>query len=272
MGVLLDCTEQYQDDDLLNIKLALYQPKVSFRLDLRKYIIQTATSSRDLRALVQLRRHSFFEEFGMSPSTDFQEFDEYDLLADHIILKSKQTNEVIGSYRILNSDFSHKFYSEEQFEMADLLQSPGHKIELSRACIHKDYRNGATLSLVWKGLAHYATITSTDYMFGCASIMSTSPRLAYSMYHYFKTDRLDTQFRLGIKEGFQFPENSFEPGTDQLADEVVQENIPPLLKVYMKAGARICSEPSIDRKMQCFDFLTILRMKELTSKYQERFF
>jgi putative hemolysin len=50
-----------------------------------------------------------------------------------------------------------------------------------------------------------------------------------------------------------------------------QFDVPPLLKAYFKAGARICSEPAIDRKFKCADFLVVLDTEQIEQSYRERY-
>jgi putative hemolysin len=82
--------------------------------------------------------------------------DEFDLRCDHLIIQDAASREVIGTYRVNASTYSRNFYSNKEFHLDNFLRSPGCKLELGRACIHKDYRNGRVLSLLWKGIVMYS--------------------------------------------------------------------------------------------------------------------
>jgi putative hemolysin len=46
---------------------------------------------------------------------------------------------------------------------------------------------------------------------------------------------------------------------------------PKLLRAYLTIGARICSEPAIDREFKTIDFLTILDLQTLHPRVAARF-
>ena len=46
---------------------------------------------------------------------------------------------------------------------------------------------------------------------------------------------------------------------------------PKLLRAYLTIGAKICSEPAIDREFKTIDFLTILDLQTLHPRMAKRF-
>lgn len=251
-------------------RLQLFQQKQEMFLAERRYTVETLWKTQDLRELISLRQHSFFEEFDPDLISKIELFDQYDLNADHVVVRSRETGEIVASYRILNSDHTNKFYSAEQFEINKLAELPGTKLELSRAVVHKDHRNGIVLTLMWKGLAEYAARTNADYFFGCSSIKSISPVIAYSLfwnlYPYFYSDK----FSVRVLEDYKFDQNFSEE--EILSPELAKQHIPSLLKSYLKVGSQIVSEPALDRTFKCFDFLTVLDIKNMNESYRKKFF
>ena len=45
-------------------------------------------------------------------------------------------------------------------------------MELGRSCVDSNYRNTATLQLMWQGIASYIFCNDIDLMFGCASFQA----------------------------------------------------------------------------------------------------
>ncbi len=45
------------------------------------------------------------------------------------------------------------FYSENEFDLSAIKKLPGGKLELGRSCVHKEYRQGNMVSLLWAGIA-----------------------------------------------------------------------------------------------------------------------
>ena len=251
-------------------KSAQFRPKIEFELDLKNFVIKTASTVSELREIVDLRRHSFIEEFLGEVPANYIDFDDYDLIADHVILISKKTGQIVGSYRIINSQFSNKLYSSEQFDLSLFEKATGIKVELGRAVIHKEHRNGLTLSLVWKGIAHYATLANARYLCGCASTKTLSQRVAESIYWHLYPTHSSDQFDIQVLP--EFEHTSLFEAADLMTWELTQEAIPPLLKAYIKAGSKICSRPAYDRVFKCVDFFTVLDLKTMNSQYQEKYF
>jgi putative hemolysin len=258
------------DLDTLQVRFGLFKPKLEFEIIVGNFLIRTARTAADLKGVVQMRQHSFLEDFLPNQQYADFDFDDYDVRADHILVKHVPSGEVIGSYRIICTLFSDKFYNFEEFNIDGLLKKPGVKVELSRACIHKNYRNGSTLNLVWRGISQYVKAVNAQYIFGCSSVKSISPRLCQSMfwqlYPMFYTD----VYSISVLPQFQFNQTIEEK--DILPMEVVDEQIPPLLKSYLKAGAKICSAPALDMAFRCVDFLTVLDLNEVTDSYRKRYF
>ncbi|HEX3035652.1 MAG TPA: hypothetical protein VHT73_11080 [Thermodesulfobacteriota bacterium] len=50
--------------------------------------------------------------------------------------------------------------------------------------------------------------------------------------------------------------------------EKSEELVPPLLKSYLKAGAKVCGAPALDRKFRCVDFLPILDVELLSTSFE----
>jgi putative hemolysin len=46
---------------------------------------------------------------------------------------------------------------------------------------------------------------------------------------------------------------------------------PKLLRAYLTIGAKICSEPAIDRAFKTIDFLTLLDLQSLHPRVAKRF-
>ncbi len=247
-----------------------FSPKVFFQMECGPYRIEVATSTEDLLKIIELRRHSFIEDFATAAEPGWIDFDHFDILADHIIVKHIDTKEILGSYRVICTDYSSRFYSGEEFDIARILNLPGVKIELGRACVHRDHRNGVTLNLVWKGLARYASLVGARFLFGCASVKTISPDIAYSMYWHLYPLFFNSQIAAKVTPRYLCPRPS---NFDSLPGwQTVEPQIPALLKSYLQAGAHICSEPALDTFFGCVDFLITLDLNAVHPKYSKRYF
>jgi putative hemolysin len=257
-------------EQIIDFRLSCFSSKVIFNIKCGDYTIRTARSRADLLKVIELRNHSFVAEFSDTLYSEYIEFDDHDMLADHIMVLNTETDQLLGSYRIISSHNTENFYSPSQFSMNSILSKSDAKMELSRACVHKDFRNGIILNLIWKGIASYIKATNTRYIFGCTSIKTIDPKVAFSIYTHLKQNKYSESFHSDVLPKYQYPQH--QDTFDLLSKEEINEYIPVLLKSYLKAGAYICSQPALDTVYGCTDILTILDMENIEPKYQQRYF
>ncbi|MFA5354245.1 MAG: GNAT family N-acyltransferase [Thermodesulfovibrionales bacterium] len=196
--------------------------------------------------------------------------DEYDHYCDHIIIVDTARDRVVGTYRILPGSRTEDgigFYSEQEFEMSGIKRLPGKKIELGRACVHKDYRNSAVLGLLWAGIARYVEEHRVDHLFGCGSIHTINPLIVSGIYALLKRNYLaDEACRVHpIKKVPGFRE------TEEYDRKAIAPHIPALLHSYLRMGAKIAGQPAWDEEFGVSDFLVLLKRKEVMEKYRRHF-
>ncbi len=252
-----------------------FHPKISLYIEKQNYIIKTAENTDELQKALRLRHDVFIEEILHKKKLLKTDIDRFDKKCDHLIIIDKQTNQIIGTYRLNSSLYTKKFYSATEFHMKHIQKLPGNKLELGRACVHKDYRNGITISLLWEGIMAYLLKSDTKYMFGCSSVKTMDRDKILGMIHYFKekghmSDYTKIsprgKFKIhGIKKSIKL-NNYDNPEQDIKAKEMV----PSLLNSYLKAGAKICGIPALDRSFRCVDFLTLLDVEQLKRSYDRK--
>lgn len=128
------------------------------------------------------------------------------------------------------------------------------------------HRNGQVIDLLWKGIGLMAKKHNARFLFGCSSLMSTEPADAQSLYYRLKKDAsLENSLNIFPVGKYAF---TFKPHA------ILDENfeIPPLLKSYLMAGAKVAGLPAFDEEFGCFDFLTILDLNEINPSFKRRYF
>jgi putative hemolysin len=208
----------------------------------------------------------FHEELGaqVAGRAGFDQ-DRFDSLCDHLLVRDAHTGKVVGTYRLLSYPAAQRaggFYSESEFDLRPLRRELRQALELGRACVHRDYRNGAVIAALWSGIMDYVARHGARYLIGCASIDLTIG--------------LDTA--AGIVRGLQVhaapqawrvePRNPFRslPAATQPA-----KTLPALLKGYVRAGAVVCSEPAWDPKFGTLDLFMLLPVAAMRRRYVRRF-
>ncbi len=253
-------------------RLDSYKPQHCFSIEMGSFIIKTAQSGEDLRQALKLRHDIFLVEELKKSYPDGFDIEFWDFHADHILVFDQKQNLLVGTYRLMCSDYIKEFYSESEFDLSEFKNYDSSiKLELGRSCVKKEYRTGTFIGLLWKGIAHYSKQCQARYLMGCTSVKSEELWVAKALYLYFKSKEL-------ILETYNvFPKKDFiVPHFDQLVvtDEQIQnakDYIPAILHSYFHAGARCLGAPAWDRDFQCMDFFTVLDLTQMTNRFKKRY-
>lgn len=254
-----------------------FKPKIELRSEVGPFVIKTVSNAEELKEALALRFEVFHREMIGKKDLCGYDVDEHDFDCDHLIILEKRSNRIIGTYRMNCSLFTDNFYSAKEFLMNKIFATPGVKLELGRACIHKDFRRGVLISLLWRGIAEYMAASEAQMLFGCATVKTQDPRDAALLTRYFEAQgRIVPHLRTRPTLAFTMPLLSFfmdEVKTPLSPEQMPQAEdlLPPLCRAYLKAGALIGGEPAWDREFQCIDFLTILQREDLNRTLWKKF-
>ena len=273
LSLIIDLQEHMK---FRNFDMHKFEPKVSFVIEFENYLLKTAETKQELKSAFSLRHQVFFESEKMADGTLY-DIDEFDKICDHLIIVHKKTHEVVGTYRMNNSKLVKNFYSSTEFSLQKIVYSGNNCVELGRACIAENHRNGIVISLLWRGIYTYMKNRNADIVFGCSSIKNINSRQAALILKYFETmDLVDTVFKTYPLHAFKVPlieEYQDDDKRELTADELTEVKFlfPSLLKSYLKFGAKVTGEPAWDSAMNCVDFLTVMRVENLSSQLERKF-
>jgi len=257
-------------------KIESFSAKIDIEINKKNYIIKTASNQDELEQVLTLRHQVFLEELLHKKRFIEVDFDKFDLLCDHLMIINKSDSALIGTYRLNSSKFGNNFYSATEFNIDSIIELPGEKVELGRACVHPEFRNGMTIALLWKGLSEYMVSSESRFFFGCSSIKSMDYMLIVRIYKALEKTGHLVQLP-NVKPIGKFKSKSLKKliKSHNLEQEMENPNLldqlPPLLKSYIKAGAKIIGEPALDKNFQCFDFLTLLDFHNADQKYKDKY-
>lgn len=226
-----------------------------------------ARNASEIAEAQRLRYQVFAEEMGAEvKGPEGLDVDEYDDFCEHLLVRESETHQVIGTYRILNPENAVKaggYYSASEFDLSRIEHLFNQTVEVGRACVHKDHRNGGTITMLWGGLAKYMMQHGYEYMIGCGSVsMADGGHAAASVYK-----RLTEKY-LSPAEYRVFPHNPV-PLASLNAD--VEAEVPPLIKGYLRIGAYICGEPAWDANFNTADMLVMLPLSRINQRYAKHF-
>ncbi|MSP42998.1 MAG: GNAT family N-acetyltransferase [Alphaproteobacteria bacterium] len=84
----------------------------------------------------------------------------FDRICDHLLVVDNQAEDelvaprIAGTYRLTRRSAlpaDQMFYTESEFDLRSIKSHPGEILELSRSCVHPEYRNRAVLDVLWRG-------------------------------------------------------------------------------------------------------------------------
>lgn len=229
--------------------------------------VSLARDASSIEEAQRLRYQVFAEEMGAKIVSDKQlDIDHYDPFCQHLIVRETENQQVIGCYRLLTHHAAQAaggWYSQSEFDLSRLQHILPRTVELGRACVHADYRNGGTIGLLWMGLAQYMQNNDLEYMIGCGSVdMLDGGHMAASLFRELeKKHYADNEYRV-------FPHHPLPLASLQ---QDLQVATPALIKGYLRAGAKICGEPAWDPDFNCADMLVMMAMNELNPRYAKHF-
>jgi putative hemolysin len=232
------------------------------------FTISWASNQSEIKEAQRLRFKVFAEEMGarLPANAEGLDVDEFDAYCDHLLIRDQETLKVVGTYRVLPPHKAAeigRLYSDSEFDLSRLNHLRPKLVELGRSCVHADYRSGAVIMALWSGLAQYMQQHSYEIMLGCASIpMADGGHFAASLYNSLSNEQI------APVESHAFPRLPLP--LDRLNGGLEVEP-PPLIKGYLKIGAKICSAPAWDPDFNTADVLTMLRLSDLNPRYAKHF-
>lgn len=255
-----------------------FEPSVVFSLKAGPYTVKTVTSYAELVRCLRLRFEVFHLEYMQKNRVLGVDIDGLDLQCDHLAILDADER-VFGTYRMNSSRFTERFYSTGEFEMNGLLNLPGEKLELGRACIAREHRDGRVIAALWRGIAEYLRLTGTRYMFGCTSVKTVSTEEIAGVHRILLAEGA-VDHSLGVTPTRKHRVREFasvaQEGMEHAAAfgaelSASRELIPNLLMSYLKMNAKVCGEPALDRDFGCFDYLTLLDIEQMPAAFRARY-
>ncbi|WP_292380861.1 GNAT family N-acyltransferase, partial [Mesorhizobium sp.] len=160
------------------------------------------------------------------------------------------------------------FYSEGEFELTKLVaRHPGQRfLELGRSCVLPEYRSKRTIEALWQGIWAYINHYGIGVMTGCASFHGTVPAahaeaLTYLAHHC----RTDQAWDVRAVAG-RYCSMDLMP-IEAVNAKAAIAAMPPLVKGYLRVGARIGDGCVIDHEFSTVDIFVVMPVKEIGARY-----
>ena len=243
----------------------------------RKLEVRLAENQYEIEQTLALRYNVFNLEMGegLPESRQSQkDRDEYDYYYDHLIVKDETNDKIVGTYRILKRSAARQnigFYSENEFDLKKIYDFKEEVAEVGRSCVHQDYRDGSVISLLWSGFGEYMLQNNIRYLMGCGSSHSTDPIAASQTYAYLRENDALTSDELGVTPYPSHILEGFDP--NYVIDDLksITKTIPPIIKGYVRLGAKICGYPALDLVFGTTDVFVLFDRKEIDTRYGKHY-
>jgi putative hemolysin len=249
--------------------------------------VRLATTKKEIRKAQRLRYKVFYEEGGATADRTAalirRDICPYDAACDHLLVIDhaalnrfgKPKPKAVGTYRLLRqerADAHRGFYSAQEYDIAPLLARHNGKrfLELGRSCVLAPYRSKRTLELLWRGIWAYAKHYKVHALFGCASLEGTNP-LAHAaslsfLGHFANASEEWSVRALDTRHVAMQMLNG-----DSLDKRRALAALPPLIKGYLRCGAKVGDGAVIDHQFGTTDVFIIMPVAELDLRYIEHF-
>ena len=253
------------------------------KIEVDNFVIKIAEKKSELKKAQSLRYSVFYKEKKAIPTIlkkilrlDYDKIDKY---ADHLIVLDKNRrgikNKIVGTYRLLRGDITALcggFYTSSEFDLSKILKSYKNNqiLELGRSCVHKDYRNGNIMNLLWKAIAEYIKLYDIKILLGCASfhgtdVMKYTNELSYLRNNFSLPDELSVKSLDSKSYSTNIKINS------DTGDIRTFVKLPPLIKGYIRIGGKVSHDFFIDHNFNTIDLCVIVRTDNIDEKYKKKY-
>lgn len=251
------------------------------------YEIRLATTIKDLKRAQKLRYSIFYEEgdaiASAAAARTRRDLCPFDAICDHLVVIDTQAITpsgerkplLVGTYRLLRRDVATRhngFYAQGEFDLAPLLaRRPTTRfLELGRSCVHPGYRSKRVIELLWRGLWLYARHHDVDALIGCASLPGIDlEALRLPLSFLLQHAQSDEAWQVAA---WPHCVAEFEPTAKAGID--IRRGfmaLPPLIKAYLRTGARFSAAAVLDRQFNTTDVFTVMPMADIEDRYLEHY-
>jgi len=240
-----------------------------------RYNLLLSTDRELVEQAQRLRYEVFTAEPGyeLAGATDQRDADHFDEYCDHLLVREDACGDLVGCYRMLppaGAIAAGGLYTATEFDVSELDALRPSLVEMGRAVVREDHRNGAVVLLMWAGILAYLDRCGYDYVSGCVSVpIQADPH-----------DVPGSQVR-GVRDfvrrrhASSYTMRPYRPVRldGRTLDEIEPPgrlNMPPLMRGYLRLGAQVCGEPAHDTEFGVADFPALLDKRRADTRYLKR--
>ncbi|KZS71372.1 phosphohistidine phosphatase [Mycobacterium kansasii] len=243
-----------------------------------RYSLLLTTDDALIEAAQQLRYDVFSSTpgFAVPSAIDHRDVDRFDEYCDHLLVRDDDTGELVGCYRMLppaGAIAAGGLYTATEFDVRAFDPLRPSLVEMGRAAVRDGHRNGAVVLLMWAGILAYLDQCDYDYVTGCVSVPIDGLEGAEG--HPPGSQIRGVRDFVRVRHAAQHRVYPYRPvriggkGLDDIAPPR-RPTVPPLMRGYLRLGARVCGEPAHDPAFGVGDFCVLLGKRHADTRYLKR--
>ena len=220
----------------------------------------------ELKEIQKLRYQYLLRDFNPELPIEGIDNDGHDATSDSVIVEDMENHLIVGTYRLSTKETvgNNRFISEDEFNISEMKKGDFEILELGRAVVHGDYRTGAVINLLWAGIFEYIRIKNCKYIFGTCSLHGVDPSVHNMTLAYLNKNLIFQDYNiLSTHNSFSYP--SYQD-IDNYSDDEAYNQLPALLKAYIKFGVKVSTNGYIDYDFNSCDCMTIINVDEINPK------
>lgn len=238
------------------------------------YSLLLSTDPSLIEAAQRLRYDVFTSTpgFALPDANDGRDADRFDEYCDHLLVRDDDTGELVGCYRMLpppGAIAAGGLYTATEFDVRAFDSLRPSLVEMGRAVVRDGHRNGAVVLLMWAGILAYLDRCDYDYVTGCVSVpVETDGEAPGSQIRGVRDFIL-------MRHPAQYWVRPYRPVTvnGHALDDIAapaRPAVPPLMRGYLRLGAKACGEPAHDPDFGVGDFCVLLGKSDADTRYLKR--
>ena len=237
--------------------------------------VRWARTERDVSEAQRLRYQVFADAMGArlvpalgaAPLHDVDRFDEH---CEHLLVRARLSGSgdrcAVGTHRVLTPAGALRaggLYTDDGFDLTPVDALRPLMLELGRSCVDPAFRQGTVLMLLWSSIVAFMRRNGLRWAIGCASVpMRDGGHAAASLWRGLcETHLAAPEFRVTPRRPVP---------VEQLRQDLKVE-APPLIKGYLRCGARLLGPPAWAPDFGIADLPLLIDLNAMSGRDNQRF-
>ena len=175
--------------------------------------------------------------------------DAFDDIAEHFVIAGTG-GETLAAFRVLPFNTGAEVeasYSAQFYNLSNLAQFDQPCLEIGRFCVNPNHLNPDIIRFAWAKLADLVAEREAQLLFGCSSFMVKEEReISMALALLAREFTAPKQFAPMPRAPHTVP---LEPGDTPVDRRAALQQLPPLLKTYLRMGGWVSDHAVIDHDL-----------------------